>query len=156
MRWLSRRQGNAFVGCGLVLSWLPADHSASAPRRLSCSLLNGKRRGCFVGVYRFTERRIPTRRAARRVHPHDMNKPNALNPGASSTAQAVAAADGDAVAAQPVDAAEQAYENSPPGAVGNVPGAHKAIPTARVAQAMMGTSKSDAEQTGEDAGGKST
>jgi hypothetical protein len=83
-----------------------------------------------------------------------MNKPNALNPGASSTAQAVAEADGRASAAGSIPAGEQAYENSPPGAAGNVPGSHKPVPTARTAQTMKSTSKTDAEQTGEDAGGK--
>jgi len=83
-----------------------------------------------------------------------MNKPNALNPGASSTAQAVAEAENGAPAAGTVAAGEQAYENSPPGAIGNVPGAHQAVETARTAQAMMSTSKSDAELAGDDAGGK--
>jgi hypothetical protein len=81
-----------------------------------------------------------------------MKTPNALNPGASSTAQTTAAADLGLEAENPAGASEQAYENSPPGALGNVPGEHKAVASARTAQAMMGTSKTDDELAGGEAG----
>jgi len=73
-----------------------------------------------------------------------MNKPNALNPGASSTAQAVQN-DGDGAEAPTIDSHAQAYENSRPGAVGNVPGAHKAPSGTRVEAGMMSTSKTSTE-----------
>ncbi|MCZ2496498.1 hypothetical protein GN316_06995 [Xylophilus sp. Kf1] len=72
-----------------------------------------------------------------------MNKPNAINPGASSTAEAIRHQhDGDTAAAA---TGEQAYENSAPGTVGNVPGQHKAVPGARVDVTMKANSKTEAE-----------
>jgi len=73
-----------------------------------------------------------------------MNKPNALNPGASSTAQAVReSVEGSRMSNTVPDG--QAYENSPPGTVGNVPGAHKAPSGTRVEAGMMSTSKTSTE-----------
>ena len=72
----------------------------------------------------------------------DMNKPNAINRGASSTADALREDTADT--AQP-GAGEQAYENSVPGTVGNAPGAHKATQGARVEAGMMGIAKTATE-----------
>jgi len=73
-----------------------------------------------------------------------MNKPNALNPGASSTAQAVReSVEGSQMSNTVSDG--QAYENSLPGTVGNVPGAHKAPSGTRVEAGMMSTSKTSTE-----------
>ena len=66
-----------------------------------------------------------------------MNKPNAVNPGASSTLEAI-----QDKAGVP---GEQAYENSAPGTVGNTPGQHKAVPGARVDVAKKANSKTEAE-----------
>jgi len=75
-----------------------------------------------------------------------MNKPNALNSGASSTVQAVQNdGDGDGAQAPTTDSHAQAYENSRPGTVGNVPGAHKAPSGTRVEAGMMSTSKTSTE-----------
>ncbi|QHI96829.1 hypothetical protein GT347_01775 [Xylophilus rhododendri] len=73
-----------------------------------------------------------------------MNKLNALNPGASSTAQAIRNAEaGRSTTGEPDGS--QAYENSTPGTIGNVPGEHKTPPGARVTASMMGTSKTKEE-----------
>lgn len=72
-----------------------------------------------------------------------MNKPNAINPGASSTLEAIRNHDG-AASGQPAPD-EQAYENSAPGQAGNVPGEHKAVPGARVDVTMKANSKTEAE-----------
>lgn len=66
-----------------------------------------------------------------------MNKPNAINPGASSTVEAIHNQAGTP--------GEQAYENSAPGTVGNTPGEHKAVPGARVEVTMKANSKTEAE-----------
>jgi len=63
-----------------------------------------------------------------------MNTPNAIKPGASATAVAIEGRVEGAFANDPPTT--QAFENSPPGAVGNVPGAHKAAAGARVDAAM--------------------
>jgi len=78
-----------------------------------------------------------------------MNKPNALHPGASSTADALH--EDTANAPQPGSAGEQAYENSVPGTVGNAPGARKATQGARVEAAMMGIAKTATEASVPDA-----
>lgn len=72
-----------------------------------------------------------------------MNKPNAINPAASSTLEAIRNQAG--AAAEKVAPGEQAYENSAPGKVGNAPGDHKAVPGARVDVTMKANSKTEAE-----------
>lgn len=84
-----------------------------------------------------------------------MNKPNATNPGASSTLEAIQNQTSQTgVTSDTVPPTEQAYENSAPGTVGNTPGEHKAVPGARVDVTMKANSKTAAEAEVPDAASK--